>query len=165
MQKLASSITREIYSKTKICTTISGQAKITNHQSEARTWQNGCRTRVRRGVQRATPLPTCRCRIHFFFFALDTGQFSANLGRFTPIRVESVCIGRNRPIQAKLAYSGWNSKKIKGAKRTVWPKSSGSLSTQGYQLICVYAIVVLFEFLLLYMWKKFVLYTVEFWVS
>ena len=148
MQKLAFSITREIYSKTKICTTISGQAKITNYQSEARTWQNGCCTRVRRGVWQATLLPACQCC----------------LGWFTPDRANSRWFGPNRSISADAGRTGRNSKK-KGAKRTVWPKSSGSLSTQGYTLIWVYAIVVLFEFLLLYMWKKFVLYTVEFWVS
>ena len=80
----------------------------------------------------------------FFFFVPDAHQTGLTCAK-------SVRIGRrNRLIRAEPAYSGQNSKKKKkGAKRTVLPKSSGSLSTQGYQLICVYAIVVLFEFFFL----------------
>ena len=80
----------------------------------------------------------------FFFFVPDARQTGLTCAK-------SVRIGRrNRLIRAEPAYSGQNSKKKKkGAKRTVLPKSSGSLSTQGYQLICVYAIVVLFEFFFL----------------
>ena len=130
------------------------------------TWPDaGCSGR------RHSPRIGAASSFFFFFFVPDARQTGLTCAK-------SVRIGRrNRLIRAEPAYSGQNSKnKKKGAKRTVLPKSSGSLSTQVYQLIWVYAIVVLFwvfflvnwvlfEFLLLYMWKKFVLYTVEFWVS
>ena len=38
----------------------------------------GRRTRVRRGVLRATPLPARRCRVPFFFFRRDKRRFGPN---------------------------------------------------------------------------------------
>ena len=108
------------------------------------TRQNGCRTRIR--PQRAMPQPMHRCRVQLFFFFLF--PMHTKPGWLAPNQsvsaAETDWFGLNRPIQVKIPK-----KKKKGAKRTVLPKSSGSLSTQGYQLICVYAIVVLFEFFFL----------------
>ena len=131
------------------------------------------------------PLPVRRCRVQFFFFGSQytpirhLGPIHAEPGWLVPIR--SVLATKTdrfrlywcRTSRFKPKFK--KKKKKKGAKRTVWLYLQ-VLSL--HRVICWYRFMlllfclscflvnwVLFEFLLLYMWKKFVLYTVEFWVS
>ena len=107
----------------------------------------------------------------FFFFVPDAHQTGLTCAK-------SVRIGRrNRLIRAEPAYSGQNSKKKTKVQNAPFCRNLQVLSL--HRVISWYAFMlllfclsfffwvnwVLFEFLLLYMWKNFVLYTVEFWVS
>ena len=129
---------------------------------------------ARCGVQRATPQPThwCRVQLFFFFFLFP---MHAKPGWLAPNRsvsaAETDWFGLNRPIQVKIPKK---KKKVQNAPfcRNLQVLSLHRvISWYGFMLLlfCLsfFFLVnwVLFEFLLLYMWKKFVLYTVEFWVS
>ena len=135
------------------------------------TRQNGCRTRIR--PQRAMPQPTHRCRVQLFFFFLF--PMHTKPGWLAPNQsvsaAETDWFGLNRPIQVKIP------KKKKKVQNAPFCRNLQVLSL--HRVISWYAFMlllfclsfffwvnwVLFEFLLLYMWKNFVLYTVEFWVS
>ena len=49
---------------------------------DAPMWQNGRQTRVRRGVQWATPLLARRCRVRIFFFFFFRFRIHANSRKF-----------------------------------------------------------------------------------
>ena len=135
------------------------------------TRQNGCRTRIR--PQRAMPQPTHRCRVQlffFFWFPMHTkpGWLAPNQ---SVSAAETDWFRLNRPIQVKIP------KKKKKVQNAPFCRNLQVLSL--HRVISWYAFMlllfclsfffwvnwVLFEFLLLYMGKNFVLYTVEFWVS
>ena len=87
----------------------------------------GRRTRVRRGVLRATPLPARRCRVPFFFFRRDKRRFGPNRSvsaATTDTGAEPADSGRNsknKRCETHRLAEIKNKKKI--AKRTVWTKT------------------------------------------